>query len=154
MTPDIQFQPDRIFMRNDLIERIIKSCKATNAEFVMIKEKLGLCLYEVICDEQEFILMPEIQDDIEKLKKENEEPKKIKNSEESTEKAIEIKSPKEDENTTNWFDKNKFEKILAIINSNKFNHKNKIGKSSIMTLKTWLIILTKTQLVKHLLEKI
>ena len=94
----------------------------------MIKEKLGLCLYEVICDEQEFILMPEIQDDIEKLKKENQEPKKIKNSEESTEKAIEIKSPKEDENTTNWFDKNKFEKILAIINSNKFNHKNKIGK--------------------------
>ena len=94
----------------------------------MIKEKLGLCLYEVICDEQEFILMPEIQDDIEKLKKENEEPKKIKNSEKSTEKAIEIKSPKEDENTTNWFDKNKFEKILAIINSNKFNHKNKIGK--------------------------
>ena len=128
MTPDIQFQPDRIFIRNDLIERIIKSCKATNAEFVMIKEKLGLCLYEVICDEQEFILMPEIQDDIEKLKKENEEPKKIKNSEKSTEKAIEIKSPKEDENTTNWFDKNKFEKILAIINSNKFNHKNKIGK--------------------------
>ena len=128
LTPDIQFQPDRIFIRNDLIERIIKSCKATNAEFVMIKEKLGLCLYEVICDEQEFILMPEIQDDIEKLKKENEEPKKIKNSEESTEKAMEIKSPKEDENTTNWFDKNKFEKILAIINSNKFNHKNKIGK--------------------------
>ena len=128
LTPDIQFQPDRIFIRNDLIERIIKSCKATNAEFVMIKEKLGLCLYEVICDEQEFILMPEIQDDIEKLKKENEEPKKIKISEESTEKAIEIKSPKEDENTTNWFDKNKFEKILAIINSNKFNHKNKIGK--------------------------
>ena len=127
MTPDIQFQPDRIFIRNDLIERIIKSCKATNAEFVKIKEKLGLCLYVVICDEQEFILMPEIQDDIEKLKKENEEPKKIKNSEESTEKAIEIKSPK-DENTTNWFDKNKFEKILTIINSNKFNHKNKIGK--------------------------
>ena len=92
-----------------------------------MKEKLALYLYVVICDEQEFILMPEIQDDIEKLKKEN-EPKKIKNSEESTEKAIEIKSPKEDENTTNWFDKNKFEKILTIINSNKFNHKNKIGK--------------------------
>ena len=39
----------------------------------MLKEKLGLCPYEVICDEKEFILMPETQDDIEGLKK------KIKN---------------------------------------------------------------------------
>ena len=29
---------------------------------------------------------------------------------------------------TDWYDKNKFEKILAIVNSNKFSHKNKIGK--------------------------
>ena len=77
MTPDVQFQPDRIFTRNDLFERIIKSCKATNVEFLMIKEKLGLCPYEVICDEQEFIL-PEIQGDIEELKKENKESIKIK----------------------------------------------------------------------------
>ena len=60
MAPHIQFQPDRIFTRNDLFEKIIKSCKETNAEFLMLKGKLGLCLYEVICDEQEFILMPEI----------------------------------------------------------------------------------------------
>ena len=68
LTPNIQFQPDRLFIRNDLFERIIKNCKATNVEFLMLKEKLGLCLYEVICDEQELIL-PEIQDDIEELKK-------------------------------------------------------------------------------------
>ena len=68
MTPNIQFQPDRLFIRNDLFERIIKNCKATNVEFLMLKEKLGLCLYEVICEEQELIL-PEIQDDIEELKK-------------------------------------------------------------------------------------
>ena len=68
LTPNIQFQPDRIFVRNDIFERIIKSCKATNVEFLMIKEKLGFCPYGVICDEQEFILMPEIQDDIEELK--------------------------------------------------------------------------------------
>ena len=37
----------------------------------MIKEKLGLSPYEVICDKQEFIL-PEIQDHIEELKKGNE----------------------------------------------------------------------------------
>ena len=127
MTPDIQFQPDRIFVRNDLFERIIKNCKATNVEFLMLKEKLGLCPYGVICDEQEFIL-PEIQDDIEELKKENKESMKIKISEESAEESIEIKSPKEDENATGWFDKNKFKKILAVVNSKKFNHKNKIGK--------------------------
>ena len=44
-------------------------------------------------------------------------------------KTIEIKSRKEDENTTdyylNWFDRNKFKKILAIIDSSKFNWKNK-----------------------------
>ena len=28
----------------------------------------------------------------------------------------------------NWFDKNKFKNILAIINSNKFSHNNKIGE--------------------------
>ena len=41
---------------------------------------------------------------------------------------MEIKSPEKDKNVTNWYDKNKFKKILAIINNNKFNHKNKIGK--------------------------
>ena len=68
LTPNIQFQPDRIFTRNDLFEKIIKSCKATNVEFLMLKEKLGLCPYGVVCDKQEFVL-PKIQDNIEKLKK-------------------------------------------------------------------------------------
>ena len=140
LTPNIQFQSDRIFIRNDLFEEIIKSCKATNVEFLMLKEKLGLCPYEVICDEKEFILMPERQHDVGQLKKENKESMKIKSPEELVEKAIEIKSPEEDEktieiksleedeNTAHWYDKNKFKKILAIVNSNKFNHKNKIGK--------------------------
>ena len=30
--------------------------------------------------------------------------------------------------TTDWYDKNKFNKILTAIDSNSFNHKNKIGK--------------------------
>ena len=84
LTPIIQFQSDRVFIRNDLFEKIIKNCKAANAEFLMLKEKLGLCPYGVICDKQEFIL-PEIQDDIEELKKENKESIKIKIFEESTE---------------------------------------------------------------------
>ena len=33
LTPNIKFQADRIFVRNDFLEKIIKSCKATNAEF-------------------------------------------------------------------------------------------------------------------------
>ena len=56
LTPNTTFQPNKIFVRNDLFEKIIKSCKATNLEFLKLKEKLGLCLYEDICDEQELIL--------------------------------------------------------------------------------------------------
>ena len=81
MIPNITFQPSKIFVRNDLFEKIIKSCKATNLEFLKLKEKLGLCLYEDICDEKEFILMSEesfIQHDVEnkQLKEENEKLRK------------------------------------------------------------------------------
>ena len=55
LTPNITFQPNKIFVRNDLFKKIIKSCQATNLEFLKLKEKLDLCLYEAICDEQEFI---------------------------------------------------------------------------------------------------
>ena len=51
LSSNIQFQSDRIFARNDLFEKIIKSCKTTNVEFMMLKEKLGVCPYDVICDE-------------------------------------------------------------------------------------------------------
>ena len=47
---------------------------------MMLKEKHGVCPYEVICDEWEFILS-EIQDDIEELKKENKESIKVKSPE-------------------------------------------------------------------------
>ena len=43
------------------------------------------------------------------------------NTKELIEKPKEIKSP-------NWLDKNKLEKCLAIIDSNKFKYKNKIGE--------------------------
>ena len=46
ITPDIKVQTDKIFVRNDLFEQVIKSCKAKNKEFLMLKEKLGICLYE------------------------------------------------------------------------------------------------------------
>ena len=89
-------------------------------KFQCLKEKFGLCSYGVIYDKQEFIL-PEIQDDIEELKKENIESIKIKISEESTEESIEIKSPKKDENTTDWFDKNKLKKYQLLLTATKYN---------------------------------
>ena len=41
LTSNITFQPNKIFVKNDLFEKIIKSCKATNFEFLKLKEKLG-----------------------------------------------------------------------------------------------------------------
>ena len=72
-----------------MFEKIIKSCKATDLEFLKLKEKLGLCLYEDICDEQELVSMSEeifkeekiiTQPDVEhkQLKKENEKLRKKK----------------------------------------------------------------------------
>ena len=86
LTPNFKFQPERIFVRNDLFEQIIKSCKATNVEFTMLKEKLGICPYEENYYEEETI---KIQDDIE----------------ESDEELIEIINPKKDENLMNQIKK-------------------------------------------------
>ena len=60
ITPDIKVQADKIFVRNDLFEQVIKSCKATNIEFIMLKEKLGICIYEENYYEEEMI---KIQDE-------------------------------------------------------------------------------------------
>ena len=34
LTPNITFQPNKLFVRNDFFEKIIKSCKITNLEFL------------------------------------------------------------------------------------------------------------------------
>ena len=60
LIPNIKFQADRRFVRNYLFEQVIKSCKATNIEFLMFKEKLGICLYEENCYEEEIM---KIQDE-------------------------------------------------------------------------------------------
>ena len=46
ITLNVEVQVDKIFVRNDLFEQVIKSCKATNKEFLILKKKLGICLYE------------------------------------------------------------------------------------------------------------
>ena len=53
------------------------------------------------------------------------------NIKESIEEPKEIKSP-------NWFDKNKFKNILAIIDSNKFNCRHKIGEFKYNDNKDWV----------------
>ena len=144
LTPNIKFQPDRIFIRNDLFEEIIKCCKATNLEFLMLKERLGICPYEENYNEEEIIkinieesfneLLDELDDELIKefnkeLNKESDKKSdKESNKETSDEELIEIINPKKDEDTTDWYDKNKFKKILTTIDNNKFNHKNKIGR--------------------------
>ena len=101
LTPNIKFQADRIFVRNDLFEQVIKSCKATNIEFTMLKEKLGICPYEENYYEEEII---KIQDDIEET---------------SDEELIEIISPKKDE-TSNESDKETSdEELIKIISPKK-----------------------------------
>ena len=67
LKPNTEFQADRIFISNDLFEKIIKSCKATNIEFTMLKEKLGICHYEENYYEEEII---KIQEDIEETDEE------------------------------------------------------------------------------------
>ena len=70
-----------------------KSCKATNLEFLKLKEKLGLCLYEDICDEKELILMSEenftLHDVENKQLKENEKLRKENENE-----TLEIRNEK------------------------------------------------------------
>ena len=90
LTPNITFQPNKILVRNNLFKKTIKSCKATNLEFLKLKEKQDLCLYEDICDEKELISMSEeifkeekiiTQHDVEnkQLKEENEKLRKEEN---------------------------------------------------------------------------
>ena len=76
ITPGIKVQTSKIFVRNDLFEEVIKSCKATNKEFLMLKEKLGICLYEENYHTEETI---QIQDNTEKpsIKKINEVSNKV-----------------------------------------------------------------------------
>ena len=62
------------------------------------------------------------------LNKESSKELNKESNKRSNVKLIKTISPKNDENTTNWYDKNKFNKILATIDRNSFNHKNKIGK--------------------------
>ena len=53
--PNTKFQQCRVFVRNDLVERKIKSCRKLSKRFLELKKKLGVDLDVVTCDEQDII---------------------------------------------------------------------------------------------------
>ena len=54
----------------------------------------------------------------------------------------------------NWFDKNKLKKYQVLLTATNLITKVKQVNSSILTLKTWLIIFEIIQLVKQMLKKV
>ena len=93
-TPNIKFQPDRIFVRNDLFKKIIKSCKAPNAEFPILKEKLGICPYEENYNEEEIIKI-NIKESFNKLLDESDHVELIKELNKELGKELNLESDKE-----------------------------------------------------------
>ena len=74
-------------------------------------------------------LLDEFLDESEELFEElNKEFGKESNKESSDEDLMEIRNPKKEEDTTDWYNRNKFKKIFTAIDSNGFNHKSKIDK--------------------------
>ena len=55
LIPNAKFERPRIFVRNDLVERKIKSRRNAPGKFLKFKEKLGLDPYKITCDEQDII---------------------------------------------------------------------------------------------------
>ena len=78
----------------------------------------------------------QLKEENEKLRKENENEKletrnekvEMTNENKQFKKNNIVKEEPKEIKSLNWFDKNKFKEILAIIDSNKFNYRNKIGE--------------------------
>ena len=55
LTPNAEYQQCRVFVRNDLVKRKIKSCRKSSEKFLEFKKKSGLEPDVVTCDEQDII---------------------------------------------------------------------------------------------------
>ena len=55
LTPNAKYQQFRVFVRNDLVKRKIKSYRKSSKTFLKFKKKLGLDINVVPCDEQDII---------------------------------------------------------------------------------------------------
>ena len=121
LTPNIKFQTDRIFVRNDLFEQVIKSCNATNTEFLIFKEKLGICPYEEIYYEVKNI---QIQDDIEETGKESIEVIDKVSNKKSTKELIE-ESDKKSNKESNKENEELARKMSEVLNKYSDDMKKK-----------------------------
>ena len=103
LTPDIKFQADRMFVRNDLFEQVIKSCKSNSTKFLMLKEKLGICLYEENYYKEEIIQIQdeEPNEEISKLSNKKSTKKLIEESDNESIEESDNKSNKESDNESN-----------------------------------------------------
>ena len=164
-----------MFVRNDLFKQVIKSCKATNKEFLMFKEKLGICLYEEnyytedIIQTQDNTEVPSIK----KLNKVSTKKSTKKLTKDADNKSIKVidkvlinepdnKSINEldnssankevNSNSTSWYDTDKFNKILAAVDNNNFNNNNKIDKLKFNEINDLINILKVILLVKQMLK--
>ena len=115
LTPNIKLQAYRIFVRNDLFEQVIKSCKGTNTEFLMFKEKLGICLYEKKYYEEEII---QIQDEesIEKICKVSNKKSTKELSEESDNESNKESDNESDNESNKKSDNESIEEIGKVSN--------------------------------------
>ena len=55
LTPNAEYQRCRVFVRNDLVERKIKSCRKSSKRFLEFKKKLRLDPDVVACDEKDIM---------------------------------------------------------------------------------------------------
>ena len=55
LTPNVKNQPCRVFVRNDLVEKTIKSCRKLSIRFLEFKKQLGLDTNVVTYDKQDII---------------------------------------------------------------------------------------------------
>ena len=55
LTPNAENQRCRVFVRNDLVKRRIKSCRKSSKRFLEFKKKLGLDPDVITCDKQDII---------------------------------------------------------------------------------------------------
>ena len=55
LTPNAEYQQCRVFVRNDLVERKIKSCRKSSKRFLEFKKQLGLDPNVVTCNEQNIL---------------------------------------------------------------------------------------------------
>ena len=55
LTPNAEYQRCRVFVRNDLVDRKIKSWRKSSKRFLEFKKQLGLNAIVVTCDKQNVI---------------------------------------------------------------------------------------------------